>query len=99
MNKWLSVSIKTPIYDGWYQTTVIINETQKLVMDLYYKNGKWLDNRRINMYDTYEIHGYGKTGIFHEMNRDEFDEFDWTNAVIAWMPLPEPYIYEDRKEE
>lgn len=88
---WIPVTKRLPACDGWYQCTAKATETQLLVVDMYFRDGKWLDNRRINMFEVYQIYGYGKSGQFHRMTRDEFDEFDWTDAVTAWRELPEPY--------
>lgn len=91
MNKWIPISEKTPEKEGWYQCTVSITMTNNYVMDLYFKDGLWLDNRRIDMYNIYEIHGYGHSNKKHIMAKYEFDEFDFTKNVIAWAPLPEPF--------
>lgn len=88
---WIPVSERLPRENGWYQCTVVLNDLPR-TMELFYKNGKWLDNRRINMFDTYDIHGYGNTKEKHKLSYQELiSEFEWTENVIAWMPLPEPY--------
>ena len=91
MSEWIPVSDRLPYCNGWYQCSAKVSETQILVLDLYFEDGKWLDNRRINMFDLYDIYGYGKTCNKHLMTFDEFDVFDWTDNVLAWMALPEPY--------
>ncbi len=90
-NRWIPVSERLPEENGWYQCTVILNDLP-LVMELFYKNDKWLDNRRINMFDTYDIYGYGNTKEKHKLSYQELiSEFEWTENVISWKTLPEPY--------
>lgn len=88
---WIPVSEDLPKENGWYQCTVILNDLP-WTMELFYKNGKWLDNRRINMFDTYDIYGYGNTKEKHKLSYQELiSEFEWNQVVIAWQPLPKPY--------
>lgn len=90
--RWIPVSERSPEDNGWYQCTVILDNLS-LTMDLFYKNGKWLDNRRISMYNIYDIYGYGNTTEKHKLSYQELiSEFDWTKNVIAWMLLPKPYV-------
>lgn len=92
--EWIPVSENPPEENGWYQCTVIINALP-CIMELFYKNGKWLDNRRIDMFNVYDIYGYGCTKEKHKLSYQELiSEFDWTENVTAWMPLPEPYNVE-----
>ena len=94
--KWIPVKEK-PKENGWYQCSVDTPGGSEYVMDLFYKDGKWLDNRRINMFDTYSIFGYGSICEYHKLSFDEFDDFDWTRHVKAWMPLPKPYKAESEE--
>lgn len=95
--KWNLCSEDLPTHNGWYQCTVIINDLQ-LTMELFYKNGKWLDNRRINIFDTYDIYGYGNTTEKHKLSYQELiSEFDWTKNVAAWMLLPKPYDPQEKR--
>ena len=87
---WIPCNENPPTNNGWYQCTVIVNDLP-LTTELFYKNGKWLDNRRINMFNTYDIYGYGNTAEKHKLSYQELiSEFDWTKNVIAWMPSPDP---------
>ena len=91
---WTPVSEELPKDNGWYQCTVI-SDNLILTMDLFYKDGKWLDNRRINMFNTYDIYGYGNSTEKHKLSYQELiSEFDWTENVMAWMPLLKPYKIE-----
>jgi len=96
--KWIPVS-ERPKENGWYQCSVDTPGGPEYVMDLYYKDGKWLDNRRIDMFNTYSIFGYGTICEYHKLSFDEFDDFDWTRYVKAWMPLPAPYKAESEDRE
>lgn len=94
---WIPVS-ELPKENGWYQCTVIVNGLPR-TMELFYKNDKWLDNRRIDMFNTYDIYGYGYIEEKHKLSYQELiSEFDWTKYVIAWMPLPEPYKTESEEQ-
>lgn len=94
--RWIPVS-ELPKENGWYQCAVILNDLPQ-TMELFYKNGKWLDNRRISMFNTYDIYGYGNTKEKHKLSYQELiSEFDWTENVIAWQPLPEPYKAESEE--
>lgn len=96
--RWIPVSERLPGDNGWYQCTVILDDLS-LTMDLFYKNGKWLDNRRISMYNIYDIYGYGNTTEKHKLSYQELiSEFDWTKNVIAWMLLPKSYIPDIKSE-
>ena len=94
-SKWILVSEGSeglPKENGWYQCTVIFYDSLQ-TMELFYKNGKWLDNRRIDMFNAYDIYGYGNTKEKHKLSYQELiSEFDWTENVIAWKPLSGPYI-------
>lgn len=89
--QWTPVSERSPRENGWYQCTVIVNDLPR-TMELFYKNDKWLNNQRICMFNTYDIYGYGYTKEKHKLSYQELiSEFDWTENVVAWMQLPEPY--------
>lgn len=98
-SKWISVSEGLPEKNGWYSCTVELSnwpDSHYVTMDLYFKNGKWLDNRRIDMFNCYEIYGFGKSVEKHRLNYSELiEDFDWTEKVIAWMPLPKTWEVEE----
>ena len=99
-SEWIPVSERSPKENGWYQCTVISNDLPQYLgtMDLFYKNGKWFDNRRVDMYNTYDIFGYGGTKEKHKLSyRELVSEFEWTENVIAWKQLSRPY--KPKKEE
>jgi hypothetical protein len=92
--RWVPVSEDLPRNNDWYHCTVVVNDLP-WTAEFYYKNGKWLDNRRIDMFHTFDIYGYDpdtkeKT---HKLSYQELaSEFDWTGYVVAWMPLAKPYL-------
>ena len=97
VNPWIPVSVRLPKENGWYQCTIQVLDVVR-TMELYYKYGKWIDNRRVNMFDTYDIYGYGMTTEKHKLSYEELKpQFDWTNNVIAWKPLSEPYRAESEE--
>lgn len=89
-NRWFPISEKLPKENGWYQCTVVSNDLPR-TMELFYKNGKWVDNRRIDMFNLYDIYGYGNTGEKHNLSYQEIQGLEWTENVIAWKLLSEPY--------
>lgn len=96
--KWIPVSESLPKVNGWYQCTVQVLDLVR-TMELYYKNGKWIDNRRVNMFDTYDIYGYAMSTEKHKLSYEELKPmFDWTISVVAWKPLSEPYRAESEDE-
>ena len=95
--KWIPVNEDLPKDNGWYQCT-IVSDNLLLTMDLFYKDGKWLDNRRIDIFNTYDIYGYGNSTEKHKLSYQELiSELDWTANVIAWMSLPKPYKSESEE--
>ncbi len=97
-NKWIPVSERLPKENGWYECTVVLNDLPR-TMELFYKNGKWLDNRRIDMFNLYDIYGYGNTKEKHKLSYQEISGFEWTDHVFAWMLLPDPYKESEDKNE
>ena len=94
---WIPVNDELPEKNGWYSCTVDLSDSHYATMDLYFKDGKWLDNRRIDMFHCYEVYGFGKSTEKHKLDYSELlKDFDWTERVISWMPLMKPY---ERKEE
>lgn len=92
--RWILVNESLPKVNGWYQCIIQVLDIVR-TMDLYYKNGKWLDNSIIYMFDKYDIYGYGRTTKNHKLSYEELKPtFDWTENVIAWKPLSEPYKVE-----
>ena len=84
--KWTLFKENPPKENGWYYCTVS-KDIGGYARELFYKNGRFIDNIRLNMFDLYDV--YGKlTGKKIE------EDCDWTDLVVAWMPLPDPYTGE-----
>ena len=85
-----------PGKDGWYQCTVEVDGQQRYVMDLYWykKARKWKDNRRQDVFNSYEVlvDKYDpEIGDYSERLYTE-DIVDRTDDVIAWRKLPKVYM-------
>ena len=84
-----------PKEDGWYQCSIEFhvteNETQRYVMDLYwYSEAKrFIDNRRKNVFDEYDVYGYGSDNTKKKLYQDNL--VDRTDSVTAWRKVPKPY--------
>lgn len=81
MSEWIPVSERLPKEDGKYLTTVkgigsYYNEIRSFAISLY----------KIDKYDFSDKKGSG--WYFYHY---EYGYIEETN-VIAWMPLPEPYV-------
>lgn len=82
--KWIPCSERLPDKYGWYLCTLKDGR-----VNAYYwnNNGVWLDNAKKHLFDLYEIRSR-YTGM--EI-KPEDEAVYWTEWVVAWMPLPEPY--------
>lgn len=49
--KWIPIDERLPEKNGWYQCSVDLLGNSEVVMDLFYKDGKWLDSRRMLLDD------------------------------------------------
>ena len=88
VSKWIPCNKKLPEKYGWYLCTY----KDGRVNTKYWNNGKWIDNIRKNMFELYDI----RSKITGEQIHSEQESVDWSDWIIAWMPLPEPY--EEEKE-
>lgn len=82
---WIPVSERLPEKYGWYLCT--LKDTR---VNTYYWNnkGEWVDNGKKHFFELYNISGrYTGENITAEQEGSVY----WTDWVIAWMPLPEPY--------
>lgn len=83
--KWIPCSERLPEKYGWYLCT--LKDTR---VNTYYWNnkGEWLDNGKKHFFELYNISSrYTGENITAEQEGSVY----WTDWVIAWMPLPEPY--------
>ena len=96
---WRRFDKHKPPHDGWYQCTVAFpsnsidgkEDVQSYVMDLYWyeEHNKWMDNRRQDIFSTYEVYGYGNGNKKKRLYSNNL--CDRTSGVIAWRPLPKPF--------
>lgn len=90
---WHRYPDEKPSESGWYQCTIAFTfcdnpyKIQSYVMDLWYdtKNDKFKDNRRQNVYETYDVMGYQHGNEKAKMYHDKL--CDRTSSVVAWQPL------------
>lgn len=79
-----------PKEDGWYQCTIIYesygDEYATYVMDLYWKSmlHKFVDNRRQDVFNTYDVYNYKNEKMI------TCNVVDRTDTVVAWKPMPNP---------
>ena len=87
---WKRFDKKKPKENGWYQCTVDMDGL-RFVTDLYWKDGRFRDNDRQDVFDTYDVYEYNYST--HEYDRSiSTDQYcDLTKFVIAWKKLPKPY--------
>lgn len=84
-----------PLINGWYHCTIAYdsgdNEVASYVMDLYWygEHAKWIDNRRQDIFSTYEVYGYGNGNKKKRIYSNNL--CDRTADVVAWRPLPKPF--------
>ena len=83
--KWIPVTERLPEKYGWYLCT--LKDTR--VNSYYWNNkGEWVDNGKKHFFELYNISSrYTGENITAEQEGSVY----WTDWVIAWMPLPEPW--------
>ena len=84
--KWILIKDELPKKNGWFFCTVS-EDIGGYARELYFKNGCFLDNIRIEMFELYNI----SSKLTGEQIIDDGSSTDWTDMVVAWMALPEPY--------
>lgn len=91
---WNKVIKKKPKKSGWYICTVEVPGQQRYVMDLWYNNstGRWLDNRRQQIFNDYEVYGYNDETGKNDKRLSTISLCDRTNSVVAWRKLPKTYM-------
>lgn len=97
-NRWKPYPKHKPEERGWYQCSIRYGEEkdQAYVMDLWWDDKKeiWRDNRRLDVFNSYDVYGYGDftdalsrqmKKLLHKDNLCERDD------VIAFKKLPKIY--------
>lgn len=98
LNMWKPFPKHKPKKSGWYICSIRYGEEkgQAYVMDLWWDTEKeiWKDNRRLDVYSTYEVYGYGwcdpDTGVAPKV-RMYSDNLCIRNDVIAFKHPPKIY--------
>lgn len=93
-NRWKPYPKYKPLKLGWYICSIRYGEEpgQAYVMDLFWdeKEEKWKDNRRLDVYNTYEVYGYNDET--HLMDKRMYkDNLCYRNDVIAFKKIPRIY--------
>lgn len=85
-----------PKKSGWYLCTIDTG-SQRYTMDLYWdaKHERFKDNRRLNVFQLYEVYGYGYASdnpdpYLERMYKDNL--CDRTDEVVAWRNCPKAYM-------
>jgi hypothetical protein len=95
-NKWKPYPKRKPKETGWYCCSIRYGEDpdEAYVMDLWWDDKKeiWKDNRRINVFEFYDVYGYGDTGTGRpEKIKLWKDHLCIRDDVIAFKKLPKIY--------
>ena len=95
-NKWKPYPKHKPKKRGWYICSIRYGEDkgQAYVMDLFWDDilGRWKDNRRLNVFQEYEVLGYKKDIRDMDLKtRLYFDNLCYRTDVIAFKKLPRIY--------
>lgn len=87
--QWIPCNERPPERYGWYLCTLKDGRVNCYYWD---NKGKWVDNGKKHFFDLYNIRSR-YTG--EEIDPEQEGSVYWTDWVIAWMDLPEPYQGED----
>lgn len=97
---WNNFNKKKPTKSGWYLCTVDAANGMTYVMDLYWNAARerFIDNRRLNVFQSYEVYGYGDGTVTDESGMPclvrlyKDDICDRTEDVLAWRNQPKCWI-------
>lgn len=83
--RWIPISERLSEKCGWYMCTL-----KDYRVNTYYWNnkGEWIDNGKKHFFELYNISSR-YTG--EDITAEQEGSVYWTDWVIAWMPLPDPY--------
>lgn len=95
-NNWKPYPKCKPKENGWYCCSIRYGKDsdEAYVMDLWWdaKNKLWKDNRRLNVFHTYDVYGYGDSANDKtEKIKLYKDNLCVRNDVIAFKKLPKIY--------
>lgn len=107
-NFWKPYPKNKPNKRGWYQCSILYKYDEEnygaYVMDLFWdeKSEKWKDNRRINVFQMYDVYGWGKDLIDNPIkDRIYYDNLCERTDVVAFKKLPNIYkpLFNIRKKD
>jgi len=95
-NRWKPYPKHKPKKRGWYICSIRYGEEpgQAYVMDLFWDEVRevWKDNRRSNVFQEYEVYGYGVNIIEQPIKKQIWhDKLCERDDVIAFKKLPKIY--------
>lgn len=95
-SRWKPYPKNEPKEKGWYICSIRYGEEpeQAYVMDLWWDSTTrvWKDNRRLNVFQEYEVYGYGKNIIDKPVKQILYnDNLCYRGDVIAFKKLPKIY--------
>lgn len=95
-NRWKPYPKNKPPKRGWYMCSIRYGDDpgEAYVMDLFWdeKREVWKDNRRLNVFQEYEVYGYGMNIIDQTVKKRIYhDNLCERNDVIAFKRMPKIY--------
>lgn len=95
-NRWKPFPKYEPKDKGWYICSIRYGEepSQAYVMELWWDDIRqvWKDNRRLNVFQEYEVYGYGSDIIGGIIKKQLYhDNLCERNDVIAFKKVPKIY--------
>ena len=95
-NRWKPYPKYKPTEEGWHQCSIIYNKEKNkgYVMDLWWdkRSEEWRDNRRLNVFDTYDVYGYGVDILDKPIKKILYnDDLCYRKDVVAFKKLPKLY--------
>ena len=92
--RWKAYPKHIPKKRGWYICSIRYGEEpgQAYVMDLFWDENtlRWKDNRRLDVYNTYEVYGYNDETHLND-KRIYKDNVCFRDDVVAFKKLPKIY--------
>ena len=87
--EWVPCSERLPKIKGWY----LVSNDEGRVQTLYFNTNKqrWVQNAVKHVFDTYDVRSkfLDKSYTFSDV---EEGCYNFHPHIIAWMPLPPPYV-------
>ena len=95
-NRWKPYPKYKPEKRGWYICSIRYGKDpdQAYVMDLFWEDRRevWRDNRRINVFQEYDVYGYGMDIRGNNVKKQlYYDNLCEREDVIAFKKMPKIY--------